>query len=97
MAKHQQATHDHVLRPAEVAQRLGIGRPSVYTLVNNGLLPPPLKIGVRSSGWLASTIDDFLDRARRRADSEFAARRVGGKRVGDAAAPGAKEINDARR
>lgn len=51
---------DPILRPKEVARRLGVSRATVYTLVKRHLLPPPIKIGVRASGWRASTINLFV-------------------------------------
>ena len=46
-----------VLRVPAVMQATGYARPTVYARVKAGLLPPPIKIGVRASAWPADEIE----------------------------------------
>jgi prophage regulatory protein len=45
-----------VLRVPAVMQATGYARPTLYARVKAGLLPPPIKIGVRASAWPADEI-----------------------------------------
>lgn len=45
-----------VLRVPAVMEATGYARPTVYARVKAGLLPPPIKIGVRASAWPADEI-----------------------------------------
>lgn len=52
---------DRILRPPAAAAKLGYkSRVSVYALVREGRLPPPLKISARCVGWRESTLNNFL-------------------------------------
>ena len=54
-----------LLRLPQVCARLGLGRSSLYALVQRGELCPPVKLGARASAWPASEIDAFIaDRIR---------------------------------
>ena len=54
-----------LLRISQVSARLGLGRSSIYALVQRGELCPPVKLGARASAWPASAIDAFIaDRIR---------------------------------
>lgn len=54
-----------LLRLPQVCARLGLGRSSIYDLVNRGELCRPIKLGARASAWPASEIDRFIaDRIR---------------------------------
>lgn len=56
---------ERLLRLPEVSARLGLGRSSIYALIQRGELCPPVKLGVRASAWPASAIDAFIaDRIR---------------------------------
>lgn len=45
------------LRLPDVSKRTGKPRSTIYKEVSDGLLPPPVRIGERSSGWPDSEID----------------------------------------
>lgn len=45
-----------VLRVPAVMQATGYARPTLYARVRAGLLTPPIKIGLRASGWPADEI-----------------------------------------
>ena len=51
-------------RAKEVAERLGIGRSTVYHYVQIGLLPAPIKLSQKVSVWSDETIREFIERAR---------------------------------
>lgn len=50
---------DRLLDVKTVAQRLGIGRRTVWTLAGAGQLPAPLKLG-RSVRWRESDVAAFI-------------------------------------
>jgi prophage regulatory protein len=56
------APTERLLRLPEVAARLGLGRTSIYALIQRGELSPPVKLGGRVSAWPASAIDAFIAR-----------------------------------
>lgn len=52
--------NDRILRWPEVENRLGICRSQAHLLISKGEFPPPIKLGVRASGWLESEINAWL-------------------------------------
>lgn len=51
-----------LLRIGTVMELLGLrSRTSVYTLVRDGELPPPVKIGRRASGWRSADVLRFIE------------------------------------
>jgi prophage regulatory protein len=52
--------HDYILRPTQLAHKLGVSQPTIWRMEKKGLLPPRKKIGLRSIGWLNSEIDAWL-------------------------------------
>ena len=55
-------SNEKILKLKEVTNIVGLSRSSVYTLVQRGDFPQPIKISVRSSGWLRSEIDQWIER-----------------------------------
>lgn len=53
---------DPVLRLPQVEAAIGQGKSQVYRLVKAGLLPQPLKLGKRASGWRSSDIAAYIAR-----------------------------------
>lgn len=53
-------SQERLLRLPEVSARLGLGRSSIYALIQRGELSPPVKLGARASAWPASVIDAFI-------------------------------------
>jgi prophage regulatory protein len=51
---------DSILRPARVAQRLGVARGTIYRWINEGHFPRPIKLGGGSVGWLASEVNQWI-------------------------------------
>lgn len=51
-----------ILRVRQVGERTGLSRSTIYELVAEGLLPPPVRVGHRTVGWVESEIDEFLRR-----------------------------------
>lgn len=51
---------NRVLRLPEVVERTGLPRDSVYRLAAQGKFPKPLKLSERSSGWLESEVESFI-------------------------------------
>jgi prophage regulatory protein len=45
-----------------VLNRTGLSRSSIYLKVNKGTFPKPIKLGERAIGWIASDIDQWIER-----------------------------------
>lgn len=49
-----------VITPSELAQMLGKNRVTIYRWESAGVLPPRIHFTNTSTGWLRSTIEDWL-------------------------------------
>lgn len=54
------------LRLPEVKSRTGLSRSSIYLYVKKGSFPIPMKLGLRSVGWVESDIQDWINSRIRR-------------------------------
>jgi prophage regulatory protein len=45
----------------EVKNTTGLSGSSIYRMASAGTFPKPIKLGERSSGWIASEVDQWLD------------------------------------
>jgi prophage regulatory protein len=54
---------ERILKLTEVVQVTGNSRSKIYAEANEGLFPPPIKTGLRASGWIAREVD-AVNRAR---------------------------------
>jgi prophage regulatory protein len=54
--------HLTILRIAQVKQRTGLSRSTIYALIKSGQLQRPIQLGPRAVGWLASDIESFIER-----------------------------------
>lgn len=52
--------HPHVIRCPAVTSKSGRSRSSIYEDVARGLLPSPIKIGLRASAWPLHEIDAVI-------------------------------------
>jgi prophage regulatory protein len=50
----------YIIRPTELAQRLGVSHPTLWRMERRGELPARKKIGPRAVGWLTSDIEQWL-------------------------------------
>lgn len=50
-----------IQRLPTVIQRAGRSRSSIYSDVQRGVFPKPIKLGLRSIGWIAKEVDTILD------------------------------------
>ncbi|ECA0044124.1 MULTISPECIES: helix-turn-helix transcriptional regulator [Enterobacteriaceae] len=49
-----------LLRLPEVMNKTGYGKAWIYRLINEGLFPQPVKIGVRAIAFIESEIDEWI-------------------------------------
>lgn len=49
-----------ILRVRQVGERTGLSRSTIYELVAEGLMPPPVRVGHRTVGWIESEVEEFL-------------------------------------
>lgn len=60
------------LRLPDVCQRTGKRKSTIYREIGRGLIPPPVRIGVRTSGWPDHEIDEVnLARLRGQSNDEI--------------------------
>ncbi len=52
---------EQIIRLTAAAAMLGVHRQTVYRMVWKGMLPRPIKIGMRASGFRLSDLQYFLD------------------------------------
>lgn len=50
----------NIIRLPDVMARTGLSRSSVFLKVKTGEMPPPIKLGVRATGWVAEEIDNWI-------------------------------------
>jgi prophage regulatory protein len=50
-----------IIRLPTVIERTKISRSSIYSFVKNGTFPTPIKLSVRSIGFLESEIEDWIN------------------------------------
>jgi prophage regulatory protein len=50
-----------LLKPAEAARRCAIGRSTLFSLVAGGHFPQPVHIGKRTTGFIESEVDAWLE------------------------------------
>ena len=61
-----------LIRASKAQKALGLPKSSFYSQVSEGLLPPPIRIGKRSVGWLESEINAVIRaRIQNRSDNEI--------------------------
>ena len=56
-----QRRHDRIIRPAELADRFGVSRQTLWRMRRRGDLPRPLQISSNVVGWRQSTVDRWLE------------------------------------
>ena len=52
---------DRLLRSRQVEEITGMGRSSVYRLMQDGDFPPPVRVGPAAVRWREGTITDWLE------------------------------------
>ena len=52
---------DPIIRLFDFVAISGLGRTTVNTLIRKGVLPTPIKLGVRACGFRRSTVEAFLE------------------------------------
>ena len=53
-------TNETILRLPKVIEITGRGRASIYADMKRGTFPQAIKLGARSVGWTASSIDQWI-------------------------------------
>ena len=49
-----------ILRLPDVKEATGLSRSSIYMAVSQGKFPKPIKLGLRSIGWLGEEIEEWV-------------------------------------
>jgi prophage regulatory protein len=45
----------------DVCSRTGLARSTIYKMIFHGRFPPQIKLTTRSSGWILSEVDDWIN------------------------------------
>ncbi|WP_027467669.1 helix-turn-helix transcriptional regulator [Deefgea rivuli] len=55
---------EKIIRITDAAERLGVSRSTLYKIVEQGHLPPPIKLipGGRASGFFESQLSDYISK-----------------------------------
>lgn len=56
-----QSKHQRLIRLAEVKQRVGLSRASIYKRMAEGRFPKSRSLGSRCAVWIESEIDDWVN------------------------------------
>ena len=50
-----------ILKLKEVEHKIGLKKTSIYHMVDQKTFPAPIKLGPRSTGWVESELDDWVN------------------------------------
>lgn len=53
---------NRILRLPDVRKATGLSRSTIYLRIKQGEFPEPIKLSERSIGWVASEIEDWVER-----------------------------------
>ena len=51
---------DHILRPREVCEVIGVSRTTLWRKSRDGEFPRPVRLGANSIGWLATDVQKWI-------------------------------------
>lgn len=60
MDTQQQATSFKIMRRPEVESTTGLSRSSIYSKMETGTFPKPIKLSERSVGWIEQEVQEWL-------------------------------------
>ena len=52
--------HHRVLKRRDVESKTALTRSALYDLISRGLFPRPIRLGLRSVGWVEGEIDQWI-------------------------------------
>ncbi len=50
----------NILRIKATIAKTGVPRATIYLYMKNGTFPKPIKLGIRSVGWIEAELDEWL-------------------------------------
>jgi len=54
-------TMDRIIKLSELKDIVGLARSTIYKMSAEGKFPKPIKLGERSSGWIESEVEQWLE------------------------------------
>mgnify|MGYP000147383286 CR=1 FL=1 len=54
-------TNHKLLKRTDITSNLGLSRSHMYALIQKGEFPKPIKLSERSSAWLESEVQDWVE------------------------------------
>lgn len=61
--------YEKIIRRPEVEARIGLSRSTIYSMMDKGEFPRPIKLGRKAVGWLESDINDWLESRKQASES----------------------------
>lgn len=52
---------DRIIKLSELKDIVGLARSTIYRMSSEGRFPKPIKLGERSSGWIESEVEQWLE------------------------------------
>lgn len=50
-----------IIRLPDVKEKTGLSRSSIYAFIKSKQFPAPISLGMRSVGWIESSIDNWIE------------------------------------
>ena len=50
----------NILRQKDVSNKVKLSKATMYNLINQGLFPAPIRLGLKSVGWTEESIDNWI-------------------------------------
>jgi prophage regulatory protein len=60
MPEHHPSAPERLITIAEVVDRVGVNRSTVYRRIRTGEFPPPVHLGTRTSRWRESEVNAWI-------------------------------------
>jgi len=54
-------SNHRVLKRRAVEAKTGLTRSALYDLISKGLFPRPIRLGLRSVGWVEAEVDQWIE------------------------------------
>jgi prophage regulatory protein len=52
---------DRIIKLSELKEIVGLARSTIYRMSSEGKFPKPIKLSERSSGWLESEVEQWIE------------------------------------
>ena len=56
-----QTPQQRILRIRDVSKYVGLSQPTIHRFVASGNFPPPIRLGLRSTGWKIEDLENWIN------------------------------------